>query len=1068
MASGIFTLKNQLLGLIQNVWSGTTSSNAPKYVEYLVVAGGGGGGTENSGGGGAGGLLQGLLPIVLGSSYTVTIGSGGAGVAGGGANNTTGGVGLNTTFGSITAIGGGGGGSRFSPIPATVGGSGGGAGGTGGPVPGASGIFGQGNAGGGYNPGSPVWGGGGGGGAGSAGASSTSGICAGNGGAGIFSAISGTITAYAGGGGGGDRDIQIVGIGGIGGGGTGANDTLATSGSANSGGGGGGGGQATTGGSGGSGIVIVRYSGNIKFFSGGTLSYDSINNYIIHTFYASGTLAPLTTPITYGTTSTLTKSLRFRASNSAYLSRTPATASNRKTWTWSGWVKRGASVQYGGLFTAWSANNASGYAVIRFDNDQLLYKDWDTVYRQTSQVFRDFAAWYHIVVAVDTTQANANDRVKIYVNGVQVTAFATSNNITQNSDTNVNNTVIHNLGVNYFSSAPQYFTDGYLAEVNLIDGQQLTPQAFGQYDFTSGVWQPMTFVGTYGTNGFYLPFTNTTSTTTLGYDSSGNGNNFATNNISLTAGSTYDSMNDVPTLTSATASNYPVINPLSSSTVTLTNGNLSISGGDDTGCTMVCPASGKWYAEFAFVASGGGSCHFGVYDNSKSPLRIANGIQYRDDGPVYCNNSQIATYAAYTSSDTVAVAIDIAANLVYFYKNNTLQGSVNFVSVAGIAINNVIFGTRCNSGVSATANFGQRPFVYTPPTGFVALNTYNLPTPAIVRGNQYMDAITYNGVGGSQTIMNAGQFQPDLVWYKSRSYAYNHGLYDSVRGATAFLKSNSTDAETTLSGVTSFNSNGFTVGSDAGDNSNGNTFVAWQWRASNATAVSNTSGSITSSVSANTTSGFSIVTFNAGTGSSAQTVGHGLGVAPSLILFRDRTNAYPFFVWHSSAETQNQYLNLSTSAAVGNQSGFWGSNLPTSSVFGFTCNNTVAGSANVVAYCFAPIAGFSAFGSYTGNGSTNGPFIYCGFRPKFILTKDITTSSYWWEMVDSARSPLNPTDKTLYANVSDTEYTSTGYNKDLLSNGFKIRGTSGGHNTSGSTYIYTAFAENPFKYANAR
>ena len=234
-------------------------------------------------------------------------------------------------------------------------------------------------------------------------------------------------------------------------------------------------------------------------------------------------------------------SLRFRSSASGYMNRTPGSASNRKTWTWSGWVKRGSFVQYGGLLTAWSSNDDAGYSVIRFDDDQLLFKNWNTVYRQTSQVFRDPAAWYHIVVALDTTQATAANRVKMYVNGSQITSFATSNDPTQNADFNINNNVLHTLGVNYFSSTPTYFFDGYLAEVNFIDGQALTPSSFGKTDAATNQWIPKKFAGTYGTNGFYLKFADASASTAaaIGKDSSGNGNNWTPNNIGVSTTNTY-------------------------------------------------------------------------------------------------------------------------------------------------------------------------------------------------------------------------------------------------------------------------------------------------------------------------------------------------------------------------------------------------------------------------------------------------------------------------------------------------------------------------------------------------
>jgi hypothetical protein len=313
--------------------------------------------------------------------------------------------------------------------------------------------------------------------------------------------------------------------------------------------------------------------------------------------------------------------------------------------------------------------------------------------------------------------------------------------------------------------------------------------------------------------------------------------------------------------------------------------------------------------------------------------------------------------------------------------------------------------------------------------------------------------------------MNAGQFQPDFVWYKARSYAYNNGLYDSVRGATKFLISNSTDAETTLSGVTSFNSNGFTVGSDAGDNSNGNTFVAWQWRASNATAVSNTSGSITSSVSANTTSGFSIVTYT-GTGANA-TVGHGLGVAPSMMIVKSRTNVLEWDVYHVSLGPTKR-LFLDSTSAVDTSINPWNNTAPTSTVFsiGVGLNVNTSG-ASLVAYCFAPIVGFSAFGSYTGNGSTSGPFVYLGFRPKFVLVKCYDGANNW-NIYDSSRNTYNPENYKLIPNASDAEYTISGGTMNFLSNGFQLINTSADFNGNGYNYIYMAFAENPFKYANAR
>ena len=327
-----------------------------------------------------------------------------------------------------------------------------------------------------------------------------------------------------------------------------------------------------------------------------------------------------------------------------------------------------------------------------------------------------------------------------------------------------------------------------------------------------------------------------------------------------------------------------------------------------------------------------------------------------------------------------------------------------------------------------------------------------------------MAATLYTGNGATQSINNAVNgvsFQPDFVWIKVRPIAGQHVLTDSVRGVTKQLFSSLTNAEqTSATAITSFNSNGFTTGANpsptGATNSSPDAFVAWQWKAGG-TAVTNTSGTITSQVSANTASGFSVVTY---TGSGTQaSVGHGLSAAPELIITKARNQTGGWYTYTTVIDGSMDFFFLDTSAAKGDS----GLAVPTSTVF---YNDGWSASYNMVAYCFHSVAGYSKIGTYVGNGSADGPFVYTGFRPAFILTKDITTSSYWWEMVDSARAPFNPSDKTLYANVADSEYSGSGYNKDLLSNGFKIRGTSGGHNTVGSTYIYMAFAGKPFGNVN--
>jgi hypothetical protein len=345
-----------------------------------------------------------------------------------------------------------------------------------------------------------------------------------------------------------------------------------------------------------------------------------------------------------------------------------------------------------------------------------------------------------------------------------------------------------------------------------------------------------------------------------------------------------------------------------------------------------------------------------------------------------------------------------------------------------------------------------------------------MPTPTIPDGELFFNATLYTGNGGTQTITNGnpGQsFQPDLVWAKQRNGTAFHALFDSVRGATKVIQSNTTTAEQTFAtALTSFNSNGFTSGSSTDTNQSGQSYVAWQWKAGG-TAVTNTAGSISAQVSANTTSGFSVVTYT-GTGANA-TVGHGLGVAPSMIIAKSRSNTADWDVYHASlGATQVIYLNRTTAAQT--NSAFWNNTAPTSTVFSLGNGTDInASGATNVAYCWAPIAGYSAFGSYTGNGSADGPFVYLGFRPRYVLTKRTDNLSNW-VVNDTARSPFNITGANLYPNSSAAEesFTVGAPAFDFLSNGFKLRGSGSDTNGSGSTYIYMAFCENPLKYANAR
>jgi hypothetical protein len=326
-----------------------------------------------------------------------------------------------------------------------------------------------------------------------------------------------------------------------------------------------------------------------------------------------------------------------------------------------------------------------------------------------------------------------------------------------------------------------------------------------------------------------------------------------------------------------------------------------------------------------------------------------------------------------------------------------------------------------------------------------------------------MDATLYTGTGSSLAVVNAAGFKPDLVYIANRVNAKNKPIFDSVRGVNQYLYTNSTSADLNIGGgLTAFNSNGFTVGgnSDTGDTV---AMVGWQWQAGQGSTSSNTSGSITSTVSVNATAGFSVVTYT-GTGANA-TVGHGLGVVPKMIINKRRNSTSNFNVHHTSIPAANSlYLNL-TNASQSDPT-VWNSTLPTSSVFSIGTDNSVSGG-TYVSYCWAEIAGFSKFTSYTGNGSTDGPFVFLGFRPKFVMIKR-TDSTNDWNMYDSRIGAYNVIDELLKANTSAAETTYYTYGIDFLSNGFKLRETDTGQNASGGTYIVAAFAENPFKNSNAR
>ncbi len=811
----------------------------------------------------------------------------------------------------------------------------------------------------------------------------------------------------------------------------------------------------------------------------------------------------------------ISRSLRFNAADSNTLTRTPVTTGSRTTYSLSFWIKN--------PFTSGSDNPVWGQSSIA--RESLAFQGFSYAHNpiqwipftgfefRTTQAFRDNSAWYHVVAVGDSTNATAGDRARLYINGVRVTAFDLSSTITQNAQTGqLNTAVLHYIGQTWSSDGalPRF----YLTEMNFIDGQALTPSSFGETNAQTGVWQPKAYSGSYGTNGFYLNFSDNSNTTaaTLGKDYSGNGNNWTPNNFSVTAGAGNDSVVDSPTpygtdtgVGGEVRGNYATLNPLhgvaTSGAFYLTNGNLDLNVLDNSGyrnfAATISPEGFKGYCEVRMATDPNFQIGFAfesiLPSNTQYQTNPPNAFYMSGDGNF--RSGQTVVRSAYTpsfaSGDILQIAFDFTggARNIWFGRNGTWGTSAAGLGVPATGTNPIFtvsdlsqacrlyFGINTGAGtVTINTNFGQRPFAYTAPTGFKALCTRNLPVPTIgattaTQAGKYFNTVLYTGNGTTQTISGVG-FQPDFLWVKSRSNAYWHSLLDVVRGRAKTLFTNVTNAEFTSASdkeVTAFTSDGFSLGPDDNYsiNSSGATFVAWNWKAGSST-VTNTAGTITSQVSANPTSGFSIVTYT-GNSIAGATRGHGLNALPKMMFIKGRTGTYGADNWHvyHAALPNTQGFALNTDGGATTSEYFWNNTSPSTTVF-----TTSTGASNndsgttYVAYCWSEVEGFSKFGSYTANGSANGPFVYTGFRPAWILFKGTGNGTNWF-LFDAKRSTYNIVINLLYPNAANAENTAGSGYVDLTSNGFKVRTTAGDMNSSG-TYVYACFAENPFKYSLAR
>jgi len=552
---------------------------------------------------------------------------------------------------------------------------------------------------------------------------------------------------------------------------------------------------------------------------------------------------------------------------------------------------------------------------------------------------------------------------------------------------------------------------------------------------------------------------------------------------------------------------------------TLTQGALTSEGNTsaDAGWThstmAMMDGSGKWYSEHRvveFFETGGSypsivvsSVKDGYYNGTLLTSRyyadyckLKPSGDVEENGSLFTEQSGMDTGSDLSAGDIINVAVDTDNKKVWFGINGTWNGSGNpggnsnptftYSTATDLVFScQHLHGTGSEGTSTVVSNFGQNgtfngaitaagnsdgndigDFKYSVPSGFLALCASNISTPTIKKPSDHFNPVLYTGNGSTQSITGAG-FQPDLVWIKNRSASDNHKLTDAVRGVTKEIESNTNDIEATNDdGLTAFGSDGFSLGDDDEYNTNTENYVSWNWKAGNSSA-SNEDGSInTTATSVNTTAGFSISNYQ-GTGSNA-TVGHGLGVAPSVIIIKNRDTDDNWRVY--SLNDPTDYLALNWTGASTDDNTTWNDTAPTSSVFTIGTDTNVNRSGDdFIAYCFAEVAGFSKFGKYLGNGDTNGSVIRLGFKPAFVIVKKSSSSGSSWFMWDNKRDSYNPVGvNSMWADAVNGDTDHSSYYVDFLSNGFKLRGTNAGSNASGGTIMYMAWAEAPLSYSTAR
>jgi len=739
--------------------------------------------------------------------------------------------------------------------------------------------------------------------------------------------------------------------------------------------------------------------------------------------------------------------------------------------------------------------DSSGSAIVRHENDGL---DWyintggNILFNQntstnivnTGNGVMTLNKWVHIAVS------HTGSVCKMFVDGIEKASATTS-------------TVPDNVsGILYIGETGDnnnYQWNGFISNLRFVNGTAL---------YTSNFTPPS------------APITSVANTKLLCCQSTTSATAYEVSPGSITANGNASATNFNPFNTDINTvrgqeSGYATLNPLDKlSNVVLTNGNLTCTSGanvEGVRSTIPFPRTGMWYVEYHMDtvttngypvtgianASKSLSAYTGTGTASVRPVGSARNLGWVIDSTDTPSGYMWTGFALSAGGDTMQIVFNADKGAYYMGVNNSFWG-LNSGTAIRVTPQDMLNGTYSAYDVSGddyfawavpyegkcTLNYGQKPFKFPPPEGFQPLNAANVrPSTVIARPDQYVGIVTYTGNGGNQTISGL-KFSPDFVWVKSRSNTVEHAVADTVRGATNTLFPNNTNAEATSNAgdLQSFTSDGFTISSNARYNELNWTYAAWCWKAggsgggnsfwkddvgyATASAAGLTAGTITpSGASVNTKSGFSIVTYT-GNGTAGATISHGLGNTPKFLIIKRRNTTGNWLVYHGSlANPATKWLGLNLTNAEMNAvspDNMWNSTAPTSSLVTLgtdgLCNSS---GSTYVAYLWAEIPGFSKFGSYTGNGSADGPFVYTGFRPKWLMIKRATGDADDWQIRDTSRSPYNTMQQTLFANLSNAEVTLTDRNTDHLSNGFKLRGTDPENNASGATYIYAAFAEAP-------